>query len=184
MKMKIIIEGGKTHNVGYRPFLMAKARRLGIPNYESDNVEEDEKQRVIVLVGGEEKQVKEFSEFIQRNYPKEAKVSKVWEAESPENVMPIDEYQKILDTEQHDTMVQAGLGMIKMQKKTLEKQDETIQGINNVTHGIKNLNNNVTGRFDNLDTKYGEMTETMRLINHNLENLTKVISSLVEKITG
>jgi predicted AAA+ superfamily ATPase len=41
----IIIDGERVHNVGYSPFLLAKARRLRIPNYEADNVEEGTKQR-------------------------------------------------------------------------------------------------------------------------------------------
>jgi len=199
MNKKVIIEGEKVHHVGYRPFLIAKARRLGIPNYESDNVEVDGKQRVIVSVGGDEKQVQEFVEFAKETYPKNAKVSRVWEAEPPESVMLIDEYQKVLDTEQHDTMVQAGLGMlgkqdqmIEMQKITvgnqekmlgkqdqmLEKQDKTIEVFGGK---IDNLTEETKQDFTNLRQDYGKIYQIMEKINENLEKLTKAILALAEK---
>jgi acylphosphatase len=135
----IIIEGERVHYVGYRPFLLAKARRLGIPNYEADNVEVGGKQRVIVSVGGEEKQVLEFVGFAEENYPRRAEVGRVCDDPNPpERVMPIDEYQKVLDSEQHNTMVQAGLKMIDMQKQTVEEIK---------TVGVKV--DNVAGKIDN-----------------------------------
>jgi len=167
MKMKIIIEGGKTHNVGYRPFLMAKARRLGIPNYESDNIEIDGKQRVIVLIGGDEKQVQKFVEFIKENYPKKAKVDRVWEAEPPERVMPIDEYDKVLAAEQRNTIVQAGLGMIEVQKQTIES----------INQGFAETKQ----EFNKMDTKYDKISEKMDSIDNTLRELTKAILALVRE---
>jgi len=63
----------------YRPFLLRKARGLRILNYEAENIEEDEKQKIIVSLSGEAKQVQEFVEFAKEDYPKNAKVSRVFE---------------------------------------------------------------------------------------------------------
>jgi len=125
MNKKIIIEGRNVHrvNVGYRPFLLRKARELGIPNYDAKNVKEECcLDRVVVSLGGEEKQVQEFVEFAEENRLK-AIVVDVREAEPPEYIMPIDEYDKVLAAEQQNTVVQAGLEMIEMQKQT----DKTLQ---------------------------------------------------------
>jgi len=48
MKKRIIIEGEKVHHASYRPFLLRKAGWLRILNYEAENIEENEKQKIIV----------------------------------------------------------------------------------------------------------------------------------------
>ncbi|MBU4265696.1 MAG: acylphosphatase [Candidatus Altiarchaeales archaeon] len=126
MNKKIIIEGEKVHHVGYGPFLMAKAWELDIPSYFARNIRENGTERVEVSIGGKEEQLNEFIDFVKSNYPPEARVSKVREAEPPERIIPIEKYDRVLASEQHSTMVQTGLGMIEMQKKTLDKQDQTI----------------------------------------------------------
>jgi len=211
MNKKIIIEGEKVHRVGYRPFLMAKARRLGIPNYESDNVEEAGKQRVIVSVGGDGKQVQDFVEFVKdiENRPPKAKVSRTWEAEPPEYVMPIGEYDKVLAADQRNTIVQAGLGMIEIQQTTvgnqekmLDKHDQmlgmqkqTIEEIktvgvkvDNVATKVDNVADKIDSGFEKTDqdftvlrSDYGKISGTMEKINDNLEKLTKAIITLVAK---
>ncbi len=50
---RITIEGDKVHQVGYRPFLLAKAIRLRIKNFDAENIEENGKQKVIVSVYGD-----------------------------------------------------------------------------------------------------------------------------------
>ncbi|MBA3043592.1 acylphosphatase [archaeon] len=100
LNKRIVIEGEKVHNVGYRPFLLWKACELGIPNYDAKNVEEEGKQMMIVSFGGEENQLKSFIEFVKENYPPRAKVSGVSEDEPPERVMSMDSYIKFLHVEQ------------------------------------------------------------------------------------
>ncbi len=70
MEKKIIIEGEMIHSVGYRPFLLTEALKLKkITNFETENVLEDEKQKVIIYMVGEEQKVLEFVEFIKNNFP-------------------------------------------------------------------------------------------------------------------
>ena len=189
VKKKVVIEGEKVHYVGYRPFLLAKARRLRIPNYEADNIEEDGKEKVIVSVGGEEKQVLEFVEFIKRNYPTKAKVSDIREAEAPEWVMPIDEYDKVLAAEQQSTIVQSGLGMLEkqdqtidLQRQTLEKQDQTIDLQRQTIGAIDKLDADVNMRFDNLDVKYGKIAENMERILEEMKEERKEARKSMERI--
>jgi len=120
---RIIIEGEKVHNVGYRPFLLWKVREIGISNHDARNVKENGMERVVVSVGGEEKQIQEFVKFVKENYPEKARVSRVWEdPKPPERVMLVDEYDKVLAAEQQNTVVQSGLVMIDMQKEALKNQ--------------------------------------------------------------
>ncbi|PJB22274.1 MAG: acylphosphatase, partial [Euryarchaeota archaeon CG_4_9_14_3_um_filter_38_12] len=120
---RIIIEGEKVHNVGYRPFLLSKAWELNIPNYFARNIkEEDGVEQVEVYLGGDEEQVQEFIEFIKNNYPPKANVSGVREAEPPGRIMQIDKYDRVLSAEQRNTMVQTGLIMIGKQDQMIGKQ--------------------------------------------------------------
>lgn len=189
---RIIIMGEKVHNVGYRPFLLWKVRELGIPNHDARNVKENGMQRVVVSVGGEEKHVRKFVEFAKENYPEKAKVSDVKEVEPPEYVMPIDEYQKMLDSEQHNTMVQAGLGM-------LDKQDQTIQEVKTVGNKVDNVASkvdNVAGKLDNfagetnqnfqtMKTDYGKISQDLakavQSINRIAESIEKLAVAIAEK---
>jgi len=171
MNKKVIIEGEKVHYVGYRPFLLRKARELRVPNYDAKNVKENGKEIVEVSLGGEEKQVQDFMGFVKSNYPPEAKVSEVKDGEPPEYVMPIDEYQKILDSEQHNTMVQAGLGMIKMQEITVGNQEKMLQKQDQMR---EDMNRN----FSTLDTKYGALSEKIESMDNTLKELTKAILAL------
>lgn len=81
---RIIIEGKKVHNVDYRPFLLWKVRGLGIPSHDARNVKENNIEKIVVSVGGEENQLRKFVKFAKENYPESASVSRVWEAEPPE----------------------------------------------------------------------------------------------------
>jgi len=185
IKKRIIIEGEKVHRVGYRPFLLAKARRLRIPNYDAENLVENGTQKVAVSLGGEEKQVQAFVEFVNENYPENAKVSRVREAEPSKDVIPIDEYASILAAEQQNTVIQTGLGMlgkqdvsIDMQKgmldkqdQVLDKQDKTITEIKNVVDkvgvvgaNVNNLKTETKESFQHLNMKYDIISQNMNRI--------------------
>jgi len=176
MNKRIIIEGERVHHVGYRPFLLTKAMKLEIQRFEAENVVEKEKQRVIVSIGGEEEQIQEFVRFVKENYPSRAKVLRVIEdSKTPERVMNIDDYRKVLSTEQQNTIVQAGLMMVEKQDRMLEKQDrmlekqdrmlekqeQTIEEVRGVREGIKDLRmdmrNYLDQRFERLEREIGKI---------------------------
>ncbi len=194
MNKRIIIEGGKVHNVGYRPFLLAKAWELEIPRYLARNIIENGMETVEVSIGGEERQVNEFAEFIRSSYPPKAKVLNVREAEAPERIMLIDKYDRVLAAEQQNTIVQTGLGMIGLQKETIGLQKQTIGlqketiglqkqtiGLQKETIGLQkqtvekldSFHRDTVQRFDNLDTKYGRISEVMERMAKSLEKLAE-----------
>ena len=149
MKKKILITGGKVHDVGYGLFLMREVRKIGIPNHYAENVTAGGKQTLEVFIGSDEKQYTAFVNFIKENYPPKAKVSEVKEtSEIPDRVMPVDEYDKLLSAEQQDTIVQSGLEM-------LDKQDQAL----NILKDIKSDTSGIPG----IDSNTGEMKETLAL---------------------
>lgn len=175
---KIIIEGKKVHNVGYRPFLLRKARNLGIRNYDADNLIEEGQQKIMISFKGDENQLKEFEEFVRMNHPPNAKVSDVRDVEPPDQVMSIDEYDKVLAAEQQNKIVQTGLSMLGKQDQMLDKQDQTIEVLGDkIDHGFEKMNQN----FNKMDVKYDKVSDKMDSIDNTLKELTKAILKLAEK---
>lgn len=180
MNKKIIIQGRNVHhvNVGYRPFLLRKVRELGIPNYDAKNVKEEYcLDRVVVSLGGEEKQLQEFVEFAKENRPPKAIVAEVKEAEPPEYVMPIDEYDKQLAAEQQDTIVQTGLMM-------LDKQDELKMEMHSLR---EETNQNFTTLREDYLTK-SKISKNLRTegsqvgrISEIMENMAKSLEKMADK---
>lgn len=189
---RIVIEGEKIHNVGYRPFLLRKARELGIPNYDANNIVEDGKQKVVVSLSGEEKQFREFLEFVKENYPLKARVSSVKEMEPPERVMSVDEYDKILAAEQQNTIVQTGLTMLDKQDQMLDKQDQTIHEVktvgekmDNVAGKLDNFAGETNQNFQTMKTDYGKISQDLakavQSINRIAESIEKLAVAIAEK---
>jgi len=176
MKKKIIIEGEKVHNVGYRPFLLRKARELGIRNYDANNVKEKGKETVEVLLDGEERQVEAFMAFARGSYPPKAGVSEVREAEPPESVMPIDDYDKVLSAEQQNTIVQSGIEM-------LGKQDETIHEVRGVGNKVDALREETREDFNRLDEKYDKISNNMEKLLASMNETSKKTEQILERQT-
>jgi len=199
---RIVIEGENIHGVGYRPFLLRAARRLRVPRFEAENIE-DAPPKIEVLAGGNASAIKEFVKTVKTQHPRDAIVSRVRvDPKPPESVLPIDEYDKILSAEQQDRIVSAGLamlgkqdktlekqdGMLEKQERMLEKQDETTESIRhmdgNITEtnrSIKEMDGHMTERFDRMDQKYDKMSERMEHMDHTLERLADALIKLAEK---
>ncbi|RLI95932.1 MAG: hypothetical protein DRO92_00680 [Candidatus Altiarchaeales archaeon] len=77
------------------------------------------------------------------------------DSKTPERVMNIDDYRKVLSTEQQNTIVQAGLMMLEKQDMMLEKQEQTIEEVRGVREEIKDLRtdmgNYLDKRFERLE---------------------------------
>ena len=171
---RIIIEGEKVHNVGYRPFLLSKAWELNIPNYFARNIkEEDGVEQVEVYLGGDEEQVQEFIEFIKNNNPPKANVSGVREAEPPGRIMQIDKYDRVLSAEQRNTMVQTGLIMIGKQDQMIGKQDQMID-----------KQDQMIGKQDQMIDKQDETQKAIENMHSDVNNNFQDLNGSVKEVKG
>ena len=170
----VTIKGDKVQNVGYRPFLLEKAVRLKIKNFDAVNVEsekDDEKQTLIIYVSGEDKQISEFVEFTksEKGRPKKAKVDSVIpDLEYLEDVISIEEYRNILSAEQQSKTVQGGL--LIGEKIDLLRTETTEIG-----EKIDLLRMETTENFEKMDTKY-------KLISEGMFTLANKIDKRMEKL--
>ena len=150
-KIKIEIKGSRVQEVGYRPFLLINAINLGISNIYAYNLKEEEKEKVIVLVSGEESKLNTFLDFVKSNYPENAEIETIWHESYEGEVMKSSDFLQILQFEQINKGIPAILDirntlksvkqdtskMLEKQDKMLEKQDETLDEIKALRGDLK-----------------------------------------------
>jgi len=187
---KITITGDKIKGVGYRPFLLEKAIRLKIKNFDAINVESEdeidgEKQVLIIYTSGKDKQITDFVEFAQseKGRPRKSRVDSVVPDVYTEDVISISEYRTILNAEQQSKTVQGGLliGDILMY---------------DTNKCLKLLRTETNDNFGKMDKKYDaisrnmfdivkEMKETNRLFDKRMEKLeerNELVDGRIEKL--
>jgi acylphosphatase len=160
MRVKITIIG-KVHNVGYRPFLLDLADSLLIERFDARNVIIEGKQAVVVLVEGDEEQVKQFIELVKENKPESALVEDIKVEEYKGFVRTIDSYRNSLMINQLNKIVQVGL-------KMLEKQDKTIEE-------IRKTREDLSKKMDDLGSK---VEDTKNYLGEKIDKVCEKIDSL------
>ena len=180
IKKKINIEGENVHNVGYRPSLLARALRLRVKNFDAENIEENGIQKLVISVGGDEEKISEFEKFVndKKNIPKNAKVSNISTEECVSDIMSIEEYRKLLNSEQLDNIVQGGLKIVDILKNETDKNLEL-------------LRTETTENFEKMDIKYDAISKAMfatvdaiekrnQILEKRMDNTDRNIESLLK----
>lgn len=156
MEKMLIIEGEMIHRVGYRPFLLTEAlKRKKITNFEAENIKENGKQKVIINMIGEEQKILEFTRFIKNNFPDYAKDCKVVmeEDKCSEEVMHINDFRDILNSEQLNNIVQGGI----------------------------QLREDTNRNFKHMDEKYSEISKAMFAMVEEIEKRNRTFEERIEK---
>lgn len=181
----VTIKGDKVQNVGYRPFLLEKAVRLKIKNFDAVNVEsekDDEKQTLIIYVSGEDKQISEFVEFTksEKGRPKKAKVDSVIpDLEYLEDVISIEEYRNILSAEQQSKTVQGGLLIGEkidlLRTETAENFEKMDTKYKLISEGMFTLANKIDKRMEKLEERNEIVDARMEKTEKNIEKLLEIL---------
>ncbi|MFQ6054742.1 MAG: hypothetical protein ACE5J3_02040, partial [Methanosarcinales archaeon] len=128
-------------------------------------LKEEEKEKVIVLVSGEESKVNTFLDFVKSNYPENAEIESIGHESYEGEVMKASDFLQILQFEQinkgipaildirntlksvkqdtskmlekQDKMLEKQDKMLEKQDKMLEKQDETLDEIKALRGDLK-----------------------------------------------
>lgn len=165
MRVKITITG-KVQDVGYRLHLLNQADSLLINHFDARNVLINGKQALIVLVEGDEEQIKEFVNFVKSVKPEKAIVEDIEVEEFKGTIRTIDSYRNSLMLEQLNKIVQVGLNMLEKQDKTIEKIDETKSflgnKIDNVSEKIELLRLDLKSYMDNRFNKIEKEIERIK----------------------
>ena len=138
MKVKLTVKGSRVQDVGYRLYLLSKAKELR--GFEAFNLGKD----LVVLIEGEEEAVKKFIGVVKKERPPSAEVSDVLVSEYNGHVMDKGEFRSQFSLEQLAKIAIVGVEMrddIKEMKgdiKTmLKKQDETTNEVRKVGEEVK-----------------------------------------------
>ncbi|MCK5699174.1 MAG: acylphosphatase [Candidatus Aenigmarchaeota archaeon] len=149
IKKKLVIEGEKVHDVGYRLFLMDLADDFLLPCFSAKNKVKEGRQQVVALVGGEERKVETFIASAKKEFPPNAKVGNVCVSGYEGDIRTIESFSRSFSTSQLSKIANAGVFM-------LGKQDQTVsiirEGNEKVPKEIRTGNEKVTGKLDRIHT--------------------------------
>ena len=107
MKTQAVITGSKVHDVGYRTFLLQKALRYGLLQFDASNELIRGMSKVVVRAEGEPAIIEAFSSCIRSEYPPDAIVSDVSFEEYSGYIMSIVDYMHLIQVEQMITGIHA-----------------------------------------------------------------------------
>ncbi len=138
-------------------------------NYYKD---EAQKQVVEVLVGGDEDRVKKFVEYVKSEKPPLAVVEKIEVEDYADEILPIDDFRKVLNSEQLNKIIQVGLVMLQKQDMMLEKQDMMLQKQDKTIEAIHETKTHLGEKIDLLrvdlksymDERFSKMEEEIKKI--------------------
>ncbi len=174
MGLKITITG-KVHDVGYRLFLLELADSLFIERFDARNVRIDGKQAVVVLVDGDEEQLKEFVELVKSEKPEMAVVEEVKVEEYKGRIRDIERFRASFNTAQLSKIVQVGL-------KMLEKQDETIKEIRATREELKSEIKSVGEKVDRVSGKIDRVAEKVEEVSGKIDRVVEKVDEVSKKI--
>jgi acylphosphatase len=187
MKLKIIIKGGKVHEVGYRFFLFTRALEMGCDRFFAKNQSEGENQFVMAFIEGDELQLTDFKMFAKSHRPEGAVVVDVAFENYDGPIMSADAFLHFFTADQLNKGIPALLRIDRKQDKMLEKQDATIAILettrSDIVHEIKTSREEVISKLDeNREAIIGEIGEQKEIMDDRLKRIESDISKLKAKV--
>ncbi len=179
IKKKIIIEGPKVHDVGYRLFLLDEAEARLIPLLSVKNLRNKE-QLVEVLAGGEEEQVNEFIEFVKSNYPDDAEVDSVSVDDYEGGIRTIESFSRSFSSSQLSKIARTGVAMLNLQSNmngTLNKIDKNLNEFRKETGENFQLLHSDNLKLQEIMVKHDTETKELFVV------INKEISGIKERLT-
>ncbi len=202
-KRRVLINGPKVHNVGYRAFLLDEAEALLIPNFSARNIK-NETEIVEALVGGDEEKVEAFIKFVKNKYPEDAEVADISVEDYDGNIRTIEAYSRSFSTAQLSKIAVTGVSLLKNQKEHIEitktivqKQDEHIDLTREILHKQgehivltkKGFNNILAKQEEHINiTRDGFFSVTQELksfkdVHHEILELRQEVNELKDTVS-
>jgi len=177
MGLKIIITGEKTHDIGYRYFLMESALAHGIERFSARNLRE-EAEVVQVLVEGDKEALEQFYDFVKTTYPEEAKVKKITAEEYKGYIPKIESFALVFNVGQSRKFIKIGRSV----DGKLDKIDGKLDRIDNRLESMDGKLDKIDGKLDRIDNRLesmdGKLDKTNKLLEARFSNLEKEIERI------
>jgi len=154
MKRRLLIEGKKVQDIGYRMFLLSLASEHDLTGFQASNVG---KNSVEALYEGDKESIKAFEAEVRELMPEGAQVERIHFEDYDGPVKDIEKFRSYFTTLQLGKMIEVGLSMIQKQDETLQelrafreesrqnqqlmiqKQDETLQELRGVRKDLNTI---------------------------------------------
>ncbi len=168
IKNKIIIQGPKVHDVGYRVFLLKRALQSGLTGFSAFNqISPDNGQQVEICIEGDPESVDEYTAVVQENIPVHAIVTNISIEPYSKRVIGIMDYMHLVQVEQLDKGIPAILSIQSCQEKMLEKQDQMLHKQDQMLE----KQDLMLGKQDQMLGKQDEMIEVQKQTNKEIQTL-------------
>jgi len=169
MKLKIIIKGKKTQNIGYRVLLVNKALSLGVNNFNTFNTFIDGLQTVITMIEADDEYIEEFKAFIHTTSPKDAEVESINVEEYKNSIPPIERFMQAFQMEQLGKSIPILLEMRDKQNSMVKLQEETIVTIKAEEEKTRDVISN-------------RITQDVAELRHEVDHVKYTLSKVVDKV--
>jgi acylphosphatase len=187
-KVRVLIEGSKVQEMGYRIFLLEKALRNDIKNIYVQNINEDS---VELLLDDNEEKINNYYQVINQEKPKEAVVKSItkepYSGDAP--VSPIEKYFQLLTLEQLSKGREEIVKLPSFVGYSLEKVATALSGIDSKFGEVINRFGlfgqqavGMAGKLDKVDSKLGGMDEKLSGMDEKLGNIDDNLKMLPERI--
>ena len=176
MKLKIIIKGKKTHNIGYRVVLVNKALTHGVNNFNTFNTFIDGVQTVIAMIEADVEIIEEFKAFIHTTGPKDAEVESINVEEYKNSIPPIERCMQAFQMEQLGKSIPILLEMLDKQDSMLDKQDSMVKLQSETIVTIKAEGEKTRDVISN------RITQDVAELRHEIDHVKSILSKVVDKV--
>ncbi|HOQ82127.1 MAG TPA: acylphosphatase [bacterium] len=168
IKNKIIIQGPKVHDVGYRVFLLNRALQSGLIGFSAFNQTlPDNIQQIEICIEGDTESIEEFTTDLHDNIPVHAIVDTISIEPYGKRVITIMDYMHLVQVEQLDKGIPAILSIQSSQEKMLEKQDRMLEK----QDVMISKQDQMLEKQDQMLRKQDLMIDTQKLTNKEIQTL-------------
>jgi acylphosphatase len=178
---KILLIGGRVHDVGYRPFLLGVAESLGIRRFFADNTFVKDKECVEVLIDDEEDKVKAFIDVISGKCPENAVLDKIEQEDYEGPVMNVESYFRYLNAMQLSRIATYGGRMLEKQDSMLEKQDSMLEKQDSMLEKQDSMLEKQDSMLEKQDIMIQKQDETISIIREESDKTREVIREESDK---
>ncbi|OGD47192.1 hypothetical protein A3K69_02850 [Candidatus Bathyarchaeota archaeon RBG_16_57_9] len=169
VKVRVLVEGSKVQEIGYRIFLLEKALENGVGNIYSRNVDRD---KVELLVDDEEERLERFYHVVLNERPEGSSVDTIKREPYSGNMLipPIDRYFQFLTLEQMSRGREEIVKLPGFIGAYLEKVAVALGGIDY--------------KFGEVIERFGLFGEQAKGMNLKLEKVDSTLGGMDEKLSG
>jgi len=162
MKLKIKIAGPKTHDVGYRYFLMSVAIDMGLKGFHARNKMGEKEPEVIVLVEGDDESIADFKKIVETRKPERSQVSSIAFEDYEGDVMKTESYAQICSSIQLNKAIPVLLDIRASINDMSANINDMNANINDMNANINDMNANINDMKANINDMKASLDEVRK----------------------